>query len=89
MSKKTVRVQQKRCNENFSKTIEYLQKLRPGGPWTFGAIAPDDDGNTFTLTTKDLNAAREFLDALNDGRRELVAGTFDIMVPVYSDQMMH
>jgi hypothetical protein len=77
-------------HKSLSDTIKYLYQLRPQGPWTFGAFAKDEDAdNTFTMTTKDLNAGRIFLDAFNTGKHELLAGTYDIVVPVSSEGMMH
>jgi Mesyanzhinovviridae DNA primase len=48
--------------------VNFLQKLRPGGPWVLTAIEPD--GRTETITAQDAGAVCVFVHA-NDGRRNL------------------
>ena len=48
--------------------VDFLERLRPGGPWVLTAIQPD--GPTVTTTARDANAARAFINA-NNGRRNL------------------
>jgi hypothetical protein len=48
--------------------VEFLQQLRPDGPWVLTAIIPD--GPTETITTSDVNEVAAFVRA-NDGKRNL------------------
>jgi Family of unknown function (DUF5906) len=47
---------------------DFLQRLRPGGPWVLVAIIPD--GPTITITTSDETEAREFVREHN-GKRNI------------------
>lgn len=47
---------------------DFLEKLRPGGPWVLTAIKPD--GPTETITALDASAVCDFIRA-NDGRRNI------------------
>jgi hypothetical protein len=49
-------------------SIEFLEKLRPGGPWILTAIEPD--GKPKTITANNPSEARDFIRARN-GRRNL------------------
>ena len=51
-----------------NEAIEFLEKLRPGGPWIITAIVPD--GDTETITAKDAGAVADFIRA-NDGHKNL------------------
>jgi hypothetical protein len=68
-SKKKLGRDRKQRNQ-FNETIEFLHKLRPGGPWELIAIPPDEDGPTITLLTSDEEAARAFIIEHN-GKRNL------------------
>jgi hypothetical protein len=46
--------------------IEFLEQLRPGGPWVLTAIIPN--GKTHTITTTDVNEVSDFVRA-NDGKK--------------------
>jgi hypothetical protein len=48
--------------------VEFLEKLRPGGPWVLTAIVPD--GPTETTTAKDKDAVAAFVRA-NDGKKNI------------------
>src|SRR5262249_50186481 len=48
--------------------VEFLEQLRPGGPWVFTAII--SDGPTQTITTNDPNEVSAFV-CTNDGKRNL------------------
>jgi hypothetical protein len=49
-------------------SVEFLEKLRPGGPWVLTAIEPD--GKPTTLTANNPGEARDFIRAHN-GRRNI------------------
>jgi hypothetical protein len=48
--------------------INFLEQLRPGGPWVLTAIIPD--GKTYTITTTNVNEVSDFVNG-NDGNRNL------------------
>ena len=48
--------------------IDFLNKLRPGGPWVLTAIIPD--GPTETITARDADAVGKFIDD-NNGKKNL------------------
>ena len=48
--------------------VEFLEKLRPGGPWVLTAIVPD--GGTTTITAKDAEEIKAFIRE-HDGKRNL------------------
>ena len=48
--------------------LDFLEKLRPGGPWVLTAIVPD--GSTDTVTAKDAEDVRRFV-SKNDGKKNL------------------
>jgi hypothetical protein len=48
-------------------TIDFLEQLRPGGPWVLTAIDPDD-GKIETITTHDANQVHEFVVKYNNKR---------------------
>ena len=48
--------------------IDFLKKLRPGGPWVLTAIVPD--GATETITARDAEAVRAFV-RKHDGKRNI------------------
>jgi predicted P-loop ATPase len=50
------------------KALDFLQQLRPGGPWILTAIIPD--GLTDTITAKTAEDVRRFV-AKNDGKKNL------------------
>jgi hypothetical protein len=53
---------------NSKTSIEFLEQLRPGGPWVLTAIIPD--GKTHTITTTNVNEVSDFVRA-NDGKKNL------------------
>ena len=53
---------------DYKESIDFLEQLRPGGPWVLTAIIPD--GQTETRTVTDLAAARKFI-AEHNGKRNL------------------
>jgi hypothetical protein len=48
--------------------VDFLEKLRPGGPWVLTAIEPD--GLTDTITAKNAEDVQEFV-RKNDGKNNL------------------
>ena len=54
--------------DTYSEPIDFLEWLRPGGPWVLTAIIPN--GATTTITARDANEVREFIRA-NDGEQNL------------------
>ena len=48
--------------------VDFLEKLRPGGPWVLTAIEPD--GPTDTITAKNADDVRKFV-RKNDGKKNL------------------
>jgi hypothetical protein len=51
-----------------STAVEFLEKLRPGGPWVLTAIVPD--GRTETITATNSNAVAAFVRA-NNGKKNI------------------
>jgi hypothetical protein len=51
--------------------VEFLEKLRPGGPWVLSAVIPD--GAIETITATNVNEVSAFIRA-NDGKRNLYYG---------------
>jgi len=45
--------------QDYRETVEFLEQLRPGGPWTLTAIVPD--GPTETITTDDPEQVVKFV----------------------------
>jgi hypothetical protein len=50
----------------MSVPLDFLEKLRPGGPWVLTAIAPD--GPITTVTARTADEVERFVNAHNDGR---------------------
>jgi hypothetical protein len=53
-----------------SPAVEFLEQLRPGGPWVLTAIIPVVDGATETITARNAKAADAFVTRHN-GKRNL------------------
>jgi hypothetical protein len=54
---------------NFDTALSFLQALRPNGPWTLTAIVPN--GETFTDTVNNVDAARRWIAAHSAAGRNL------------------
>src|SRR5262245_30912311 len=53
---------------NIKEAVNFLEALRPGGPWLLTAIVPD--GKTTTQTLRNAKKVETFLDK-HDGKRNL------------------
>src|SRR5262249_18779976 len=57
-----------RAEKSQSAPVDFLEKLRPGGPWVLTAITPD--GTTETITARTAAEVDAFV-IVNDGKRNL------------------
>jgi hypothetical protein len=54
----------------FNEAIDFLERLRPGGPWQLTAIDPDDEKKITTTTIRSVEQARAFVEKYN-GKRNI------------------